>query len=77
MVILPIIAANFLDLLDQEPASGESIAWFPLLVGFVAAFISGLIACRWMLSIVHKGKLLYFGIYCLVLGTIAIIAGLI
>ncbi len=75
MVILPIIAANFLDLLGQEPASSEGVGWFPLLVGFIAAFVSGLIACRWMLSIVRKGKLLYFGIYCLVVGTIAIIFG--
>ena len=86
MVILPIIAANLLDLLDMEPAiSGPagagpagagSIGWVPLMVGFTAAFISGLLACRWMLSIVRKGKLLYFGLYCLVVGTIAIIAGL-
>ncbi len=75
MVILPIIAANFLDLLGQEPASSDEVGWFPLLVGFIAAFVSGLIACRWMLSIVRKGKLLYFGIYCLVIGSIAIIFG--
>jgi undecaprenyl-diphosphatase len=75
-VILPIIAANFLDLLGQEPASSsDGVGWFPLLVGFIAAFVSGLIACRWMLSIVRKGKLLYFGIYCLVIGSIAIIFG--
>lgn len=75
MVILPIIAANFLDLLGHEPASSDGVGWFPLLVGFLAAFVSGLIACRWMLSIVRKGKLLYFGIYCLVIGSIAIIFG--
>lgn len=76
MVILPILAANILDLADMEPAGAGSIGWVPLLVGFAAAFISGLIACKWMLSIVRKGKLLYFGIYCLVIGTIAIAAGL-
>jgi undecaprenyl-diphosphatase len=77
MVILPIIAANFIDLLGQEPVAGEKIGWFPLLVGFMTAFVSGLMACKWMLSIVRKGKLLYFGLYCLVVGAIAIIAGLI
>ncbi len=75
MVILPIIAANFIDLLGREPTASEAVGGFPLLVGFVAAFVSGLIACRWMLSIVRKGKLLYFGLYCLVVGTIAIIFG--
>jgi len=75
MVILPIIAANFMDLIGQESTTSDSVGWIPLLVGFTAAFISGLIACRWMLSIVRKGKLLYFGIYCLVIGTIAILFG--
>jgi len=77
MVILPIIAANFIDLLGQEPVAGEKTGWFPLLVGFMTAFVAGLMACKWMLSIVRKGKLLYFGLYCLVVGAIAIIAGLI
>lgn len=77
MVILPILAANFLDLKDLDPSAGGSVGWVPLLVGFIAAFISGLIACKWMLSIVRKGKLLYFGIYCLVIGCIAIVAGFI
>jgi undecaprenyl-diphosphatase len=77
MVILPILAANFLDLIGQEPDAGDSIGWFPLTIGFVAAFTSGLLACKWMLSIVRRGKLLYFGIYCLVIGSIAILFGLI
>jgi undecaprenyl-diphosphatase len=75
MVILPIIAANFIDLLGRESSSSEAVGWFPLLVGFVAAFVSGLIACKLMLSIVRRGKLLYFGIYCLFIGAIAIIFG--
>lgn len=76
MVILPIIAANLLDLLTMDKGDSGSIGWVPLTVGFAAAFISGLIACKWMLAIVRKGKLLYFGIYCLLAGSIAIIAGL-
>ncbi|MCK4750201.1 MAG: undecaprenyl-diphosphate phosphatase, partial [Bacteroidales bacterium] len=77
MVILPIVAANFLDLRDMEASGSGSVGWFPLAVGFVAAFVSGLIACRWMLKIVRKGKLLYFGIYCLAVGIIAVAVGLI
>jgi undecaprenyl-diphosphatase len=77
MVIIPIIAANIIDLIGQKPDASNSIGWLPLAVGFIAAFVSGLLACQWMLSIVRKGKLLYFGIYCLVIGTIAIIFGLI
>lgn len=76
MVILPIVAANLLDLVDMETTGTGSVGWLPLMTGFAAAFISGLIACKWMLSIVRKGKLLYFGIYCLAAGTVAIAAGL-
>jgi undecaprenyl-diphosphatase len=76
MVILPIVAANMLDLLNMEAAGPGAIGWKPLLIGFVAAFLSGLLACKWMLSIVRKGKLLYFGVYCLFIGIVAIIAGL-
>lgn len=43
-----------------------------LSIGFVAAFIAGLFACTWMISLVKKSKLSYFAIYCLVVGTIAI-----
>ena len=77
MVILPIVAANLLDLLGRESGGNGNIGWMPLAVGFVSAFLSGLIACRWMLSIVRNGKLLYFGLYCLVIGVIAIVGGLI
>ncbi len=81
MVILPILAANFLDLMDMgseiaETATLVPIGWPALLVGFIAAFGSGLLACKWMMSIVRNGKLLYFGIYCLIVGIIAIFAGL-
>lgn len=47
-----------------------------LLAGFIAAFISGIIACKWMISLVRKAKLTYFSIYCLVVGSIAIIYAL-
>jgi len=41
-------------------------------LGFIAAFISGLIACTWMISLVKKSKLYYFAIYCFIVGIIAI-----
>ena len=40
-----------------------------------AAFLSGLIACRWMLSLVKHGKLIYFSLYCLIIGLLAIFVG--
>ena len=54
----------------------ESANFTTLGLGFMAAFISGLIACTWMLSLVRKSKLSYFAIYCLAVGIIAIAIGL-
>ena len=39
-----------------------------LIVGFIAAFIFGCLACRWMVDIVKRGKLIYFAVYCAVVG---------
>lgn len=75
MVLIPIIAANVKDLFTGEMASESSIGAVPLLIGFFAAFISGLLACKWMIGIVKKGKLIYFAIYCFIIGLIAIFVG--
>jgi undecaprenyl-diphosphatase len=44
-----------------------------LLVGFLAAFVSGCIACKWMINIVKRGKLIWFALYCAVVGTLTIV----
>lgn len=74
MVLIPIIGAAFLDIVSGEITSNETIGLIPLLIGFLAAFISGLLACSWMIKIVKRGNLIYFAIYCLVIGLIAIFA---
>lgn len=74
MVLIPILGAAFLDIVSGEITSNETIGIGPLIIGFIAAFISGLLACSWMIKIVKRGKLIYFAIYCLVLGLIAIFA---
>lgn len=73
MVLIPIIGANMKDLADGQMLSNEAIGWVPLLVGFLAAFIAGMMAIRWMLGIVRKGKLIYFALYCFIVGMLAII----
>ncbi len=73
MVLIPIIGANAKDLLSGDVNSGSSIGTIPLLIGFTAAFITGLLACKWMIKLVSKGKLIYFSIYCFIIGTMAII----
>ena len=74
MVLIPILGAAFLDITSGEISSNTSIGLLPLLIGFTAAFISGLLACSWMIKIVKRGNLIYFAIYCLVIGLIAIFA---
>lgn len=74
MVIIPILGANFIKLISGDMTTQTSIEITPLLAGFFAAFISGLIACKWMIKVVSKGKIIYFAIYCAVIGLIAIFA---
>jgi undecaprenyl-diphosphatase len=74
MVIPPILGEAFLNVV--KAAQGEeifaTIGTVPLVVGFVSAFLSGCVACKWMINIVKRGKLIYFGIYCAIVGLIAI-----
>ena len=67
MVIIPIIGANFVQVITSEPSSVNGVL-VPLIVSFVAAFVSGYFACRWMINIVKRGKLGWFALYCLVVG---------
>jgi undecaprenyl-diphosphatase len=76
MALIPIIGVNLLDVISGDISTDNPSSFLPLAVGFLAAFLTGLIACRWMIRIVKKGKLIYFGIYCLVIGIIAIITGI-
>ncbi|OYP64470.1 undecaprenyl-diphosphate phosphatase [Prevotella sp. P2-180] len=75
MVIPPILGEALLDVvkgLKGEEAFG-GIDMMPLAIGFIAAFVSGCIACKWMINIVKKGKLIYFGIYCAIAGVLTLI----
>lgn len=74
MVIPPILGEALLDLMKVmkgEDLGGE-IGMVPLIVGFLAAFVSGCAACKWMIGIVRKGKLIYFAYYCLAVGLIVL-----
>ena len=79
MVIPPILGEALLDILKS--AKGEnvmgSIEALPLTIGFLAAFLSGCLACKWMVNIVKRGKLIYFGIYCAIVGVATIIVSLV
>ena len=78
MVIPPILGESLLDVLKAvkgEEAFGD-IETLPLIVGFVAAFVSGCIACKWMINIVKRGKLVWFGVYCAIAGAVTIACSL-
>ena len=75
MVLLPIIGAFSLDLMSGDiVAESNNIGISPLIIGFLAAFVSGLFACKWMVNLVKRGNLIYFAIYCFIIGLIAIFA---
>jgi undecaprenyl-diphosphatase len=74
MVLIPIIGAMLLDviIMIRQPELSRGISIPVLMIGFLAAFLTGIFACRWMIAIVKKGKLLYFAIYCFIIGLTAI-----
>ncbi|MDR1680913.1 MAG: undecaprenyl-diphosphate phosphatase [Prevotellaceae bacterium] len=70
MVLIPILGEALLDLL--KGGFSEASAGIPapaLITGFLAAFVAGCAACKWMLALVRKGKLIYFALYCALAGT--------
>lgn len=77
MVIPPILGEALLDVKDMaEVGVSEAMAGISplaLAIGFVAAFVSGCLACKWMINIVKKGKLVWFAVYCAVVGVAAIV----
>lgn len=74
MVIIPILGEALLGIKDiiAGEGVGESIGTLPLVIGFLASFIVGCIACKWMIEIVKKGKLIWFAVYCLAVGMLCI-----
>lgn len=85
MVIPPILGEALLDakkliggetataVADAAQSGATTIGTIPLIIGFLAAFIVGCIACKWMINIVKKGKLIWFAVYCAIVGLATII----
>lgn len=81
MVIIPILGEALLDLFklvtgygaDGDTGGGGAVGAGALIIGFFTAFIVGCAACRWMLSLVRRGKLVWFSIYCVAIGVICIL----
>ena len=74
MVLIPVIGANLLEIVNGDFNSGSAGADI-IFAGFISALVSGCIACKWMISLVKRSKMIWFSAYCALAGIISIIAG--
>lgn len=72
LMVVPLIIGKISKDIFSGDLTYESGNFTTLAIGFFAAFIAGLFACTWMISLVKKSKLTYFAIYCVIVGIIAI-----
>ncbi|WP_152287007.1 undecaprenyl-diphosphate phosphatase [Flavicella marina] len=76
LMVVPLIVGKIAKDVLGGDLNVQSAEILPMFIGFVAAFLSGLVACKWMMALVKKSKLYYFSIYCAVVGLIAIVYSL-
>ena len=77
LMVVPLILGKMAkDMLSGDLAT-ESTNILPLIFGFIAAFITGLVACKWMIRLVKKSQLKYFAYYCFAVGIISIVVKLV
>ena len=72
MVLVPILGEAFLDVVGGDMAA-STIGALPLVIGFAAAFVSGLFACKVMIALVRKARLSWFALYCAIAGALVLI----
>lgn len=80
MVIIPILGEALIDIkkmifpdMTDVAASSPEIGVLPMIVGFMAAFIVGCVACKWMINLVKRGKLIWFAAYCIIMGVVCLL----
>lgn len=76
MVLIPILGeafSSFMDFVKDPTLIRQGVGLMPVIVGFLGAFLSGCFACKFMINIVKKGKLIYFAVYCVIVGILAIV----
>ena len=73
LMVVPLIVGSMAkSILDADSIEADT-SLLPLIIGFIAAFFTGLAACKWMINIVKKAQLKYFSWYCFIIGTLALI----
>lgn len=74
MVLVPVIAANLLEIVMGEISNDNSGIGI-ILIGFCTAFVAGYLACKWMVELVKRSKLIWFSMYCVITGLLAVLLG--
>lgn len=72
LMVLPLIFGSMAKKIMDAEKTIEATNGLPLVLGFLAAFFTGILACKWMIALVKKSQLKYFSIYCFIIGGIAI-----
>jgi undecaprenyl-diphosphatase len=74
MVLIPVIGANLLEIFSGEVTTSTTGVGV-IIIGFITAFVSGYLACRWMIELVKRSKLIWFSIYCTIVGLLSVLLG--
>lgn len=73
LMVVPLIVGSMAKSILYADSIEADTSLLPLVIGFIAAFFTGLAACKWMINIVKKAQLKYFSWYCFIIGTLALI----
>jgi len=76
LMVVPLILGKMAKDITSGEINTNMDNSFSLIIGFISAFLVGMLACTWMIKIVKRSKLTYFAIYCIIVGAIAIVIGL-
>jgi len=72
MVLIPVVGANFVEAISSDIVV-DTTGFGVIVMGFIAAFISGYFACKWMITLVKNSKMIWFAIYCAIIGLVSIL----
>ena len=72
LMVIPVIVGSSLKMIIYDELVFEKTILINYVIGFISALVSGYYACKWMIILVKKSKLIYFSIYCLIVGLISI-----
>jgi undecaprenyl-diphosphatase len=75
MVLIPVIGANMLEMASGD-FSREGTSFFVIAIGFFTALVSGYVACKWMINLIRKGNLVWFAVYCILVGIFSLLLGM-